>query len=57
MTPGASIHLATGDHLDAVGWRWGVIRLPAEPDEDFRARLLAHIRALNAPRTREWMLT
>ena len=48
-----NVQLAAGKDLDAIGTAYGVIRLPREPDADFRNRLVAHIRAL---RDREWGL-
>ena len=45
--------LATGRDLDAIAASYGVLRLPRESDADFRARLIAHIRALHR---KEWEL-
>lgn len=42
-----------GSELDVVGAKYGVIRLPAEPDDDYRERLSTHIRMLHE---REWVL-
>ncbi len=48
-----NVQLATGKDLDAIGVAYGVIRLPSEPDAAYRARLIAHIKAI---REREWAL-
>jgi hypothetical protein len=51
------LHETAGEALDAVAAAYGVIRLPSEADAALRARLLAHIDAAMAPRTREWTVT
>lgn len=54
VPPEFDLPLATGGYLDAWGQHLDFPRNDAEPDEDYRARLMVFIDSRRAPKDREW---